>query len=73
MGPLRRTGRRCRHAGRSHSLGEMRPKSESSPLEGLAGEDASELDFSTSQGAPPWEGCQGLRPAGLPGAGTTSV
>jgi hypothetical protein len=73
MGPLRRTGRTCRHAGLWHSLGEMRPQSESSPLEGLAGESPTELDVSTSQGAPPWEGCQGLRPAGLPGAGTTSV
>jgi len=58
-----------RHAGQSQSLGYMRSQSESRQREGLAGEAPSELDCSPSQGAPPWEGCQGLRTAALPGAG----
>ena len=44
-------------------------QSESRQQEDLAGEGPSERDFSPSQGAPPWEGCQGLRTASLPGAG----
>src|SRR5438445_8992032 len=47
----------------------MRFQSESRQTQGLAGRGPSEPDFSPSQGAPPWEGCQGLRTAVPPGAG----
>src|SRR6267378_148655 len=51
----------------------MRSQSESRQREGLAGTGPSEPNFSLSQGAPPWEGCQGRRTAGASAGNVVSA